>query len=155
MAEIRESIDIKAPIDRVFSALTDPNRGPEWNLAITGIQGVSPGPVRVGTQWNQSTTIGGRPVQLVCRITQLDPPTFGVLEVSGDQRGKITTHCSEIAGGTRVTQTLEFVPPGGIFGGLASGFISNALRREMARTMDRQRTILEEENAGQRGSRTS
>jgi uncharacterized protein YndB with AHSA1/START domain len=155
MGEIQETIHIRAPIDRVFAALTDPGRGPEWNPAITGMQGVSPGPAHVGTQWNQTTLIGGRPMNLVCRITQLDPPRFGVLEVSGDQRGKITTHCFEVEDGTQVTQKLEYVPPGGLFGGLAGGFISHALRREMMRTMDRQRTIIEQECAAQRGSRTS
>jgi uncharacterized protein YndB with AHSA1/START domain len=155
MGEIKETIDIMAPIDRVFAALTDPLRGPEWNPAIIGVQEISPGPTQHGTQWNQSTLIGGRPINLVCRIAQFEAPTVGVLEVSGDQRGKITTHCSEVNGGTRVTQTLEFVPPGGLFGQMAGGFLSNALRREMVRTMDRQRTILEEECGVQRGSRTS
>lgn len=155
MGQITETIDIRAPIDRVFAALTDPQRGPEWNPAITVIQDLSPGPARLGTQWNQSTLIGGRPINLVCRITELDSPFLGVLEVSGDQQGKITTHCSELESGTRVTQTLDFVPPGGLFGQMAGGFISNALKREMSRTMERQRSILEEEYAAQRETRTS
>jgi uncharacterized protein YndB with AHSA1/START domain len=155
MGEITETIDIKAPIDRVFTALTDPRRGSEWNPAISGIQDITPGPTQTGTQWKQSTVVAGRPINLLCRITRLDAPTLGVLEVSGDQRGKITTYCSQVDGATRVTQTLEFVPPSGLFGGLAGGFISNALRREVVRTMDRQRTIIEGECGAQRGSRTS
>jgi hypothetical protein len=78
-----------------------------------------------------------------------------VLEVSGDQRGKITTQCSEIDGGTRVTQTLDFTPPGGIFGQMAGGMIANAIRREMIRTMDRQRNIIEEESRAHSGSPVS
>lgn len=144
-----------APIDRVFAALTDPRRGSDWNPAITGIHGVTPGPAQVGTQWNQSTLIGGREINLVCRITQLNPPTYGVLEISGDQRGTITTHCAPLGAGTRVTQTLNFVPPGGIFGQMAGGFLSNALRREMSRTMERQRMIIEAEAGPTRESRSS
>lgn len=155
MGEITESVDIMAPIGRVFAALTDPNRGQDWNPAITGLEGITPGPTHVGTQWIQLTLIGGREMKLRCTITQLDPPTYGVLEVSGDQRGSITTHCSPINGGTRVTQTLNFVPPGGIFGQMAGGFLSNALRREMIRTMERQRSILESEAEAPRESRTS
>src|SRR5579872_4024267 len=123
MGEITETIDIRAPIDQVFAALTDPNRGQEWNPAITGIDGITPGPARIGTQWNQSTVISGKTVKLVCKITQLQPPNHGVLEISGDQRGTITTNCSSVNGGTRVTQTLNFVAPGGIFGQMAGGFI--------------------------------
>ena len=155
MAEVTESIDIRAPTDRVFAALTDPWRGSEWNPAITGIQDITPGPVRIGTQWTQSTHIAGRPIQLVCRITELQAPFLGVLDVSGDQQGKITTRCAEVPGGTRVTQTLEFVPPGGIFGQMAGGFIGNGLRREMVRTMERQRSVLEQEFGAERESRTS
>ncbi len=145
MGEITETVDIMAPIDQVFAALTDPRRGQEWNPAISGIDGITPGPTRIDTQWHQSTHIAGRPVKLVCRITDLQPPNYGVLEISGDQRGVITTNCSVINGGTRVSQTLNFVPPGGIFGQMTGGFISNAIRREMMRTMERQRTIIEAE----------
>lgn len=155
MGEITETIDIRAPIDQVFAALTDPHRGQEWNPAITGIDGITPGPARVGTQWNQSTVISGKTVKLVCKITQLQPPNHGVLEISGDQRGTITTNCSLINDCTRVTQTLNFVAPGGIFGQMAGGFISNAIRREMMRTMERQRAIIEAEASNRRESRTS
>lgn len=155
MGEITETIDIMAPIDQVFAALTDPRRGPEWNPAITGIDGITPGTSHPGTQWNQATLIGGKSIKLVCKITQLQPPNYGVLEVSGDQRGTITTNCSVINGGTRVTQTLKFVPPGGIFGQMAGGFITNSIRREMIRTMERQRSIIESEAGPQRESRTS
>ena len=155
MGEVTESIHIRGRIDRVFEALTDPMRGSEWNPAITGIHGITPGPVRVGTQWTQSTLIAGRPIELVCRISQLDAPYLGVLEVSGDQRGKITTRCTEGDGGTHVTQTLEFTPPGGLFGQMAGGLIGNALRREMVRTMERQRSVLEQEFEVERESRTS
>jgi uncharacterized protein YndB with AHSA1/START domain len=155
MGEITESVDIMAPIDHVFAALTDPRRGPEWNPAITGIEGLTPGPSQVGTQWNQSTLVAGRAIKLMCKITRLEPPTYGVLEISGDQRGTITTHCTPTTGGTRVTQTLDFVPPGGIFGQMAGGFLSNALRREMMRTMERQRAVLESEAGAERESRTS
>jgi uncharacterized protein YndB with AHSA1/START domain len=155
MGQIQETIDIKAPIDRVFAALTDPSRASDWNPAVKNVQGVPAGPAHLGTQWNQSTIVAGRPVSLVCRITKLEAPNYGVLEFSGDQRGKITTQCSEIDGGTRVTQTLDFTPPGGIFGQMAGGMIANAIRREMIRTMDRQRNIIEEESRAQSGSPVS
>jgi uncharacterized protein YndB with AHSA1/START domain len=155
MGQIRETIDIKAPIDRVFTALTDPSRASDWNPAVTNVQGVGAGPVQSGTQWSLSAMVAGRTVNLVCRITRLEPPAWGVLEVTGDHRGKITTQCSEIAGGTRVIQTLDFTPPGGILGQMAGGMISNAIRREMMRTMERQRGIIEQESHAESGSRTS
>jgi uncharacterized protein YndB with AHSA1/START domain len=140
---------IRAPIDQVFSALTDPRRAAEWNPAVTSMEDVPTGPATQGTQWRQTMMVGGRPVRVTCTISTLEPPTHGVLTVSGDQQGQITTDCSQQDGGTRVVQTLDFVPPGGLFGQMAGGFISNALRREMVRTMDRQRMTLEAEFARQ------
>jgi uncharacterized protein YndB with AHSA1/START domain len=145
MGQIQESMFIRAPIECVFPALTDPHRAAEWNPAVLGIEGMPSGAPAEGAQWIQNTMVGGRTMRLICRITRLDTPTFGVLEISGDQRGKITTQCARRDGGTEVMQTVEFVPPGGMFGQMASGFISNALRREMLRTMERQRATLETE----------
>ncbi len=145
MGQLQESVFIRAPIGRVFPALTDPRRATQWNPAVVGVENVSAGPPSVGSQWTQDTVVGGRTLQLTCRITRLESPTFGVLEITGDQQGKITTQCAELDGGTQVTQTLEFVPPGGLFGQMAGSFITNALRREMIRTMERQRSVIEAE----------
>ena len=35
-------------------------------------------------------------------------------------RGQVVTECSQMAGFTRVTQTIEFTPPGGLLGKMAS-----------------------------------
>ncbi|HEX6508205.1 MAG TPA: SRPBCC family protein, partial [Chloroflexota bacterium] len=147
MPTIQENIDIRAPIDKVFAALIDPRRGPEWNPNLVRVEDVEAGPARAGTEWRQTTMVAGRPINLNCRVTKLDAPKFGVLEVTGDHQGSVTTMCEERDGMTRVTQTLQYNLPRGMFGQMAGGFIANALRREMVRTMDRQRTILERENA--------
>ena len=155
MAQIRESVDIRAPIDRVFAALTDPRRGPDWNPNLIDVRDIAPEPLGPGTVWKQTAMVAGRPMDLICRVTRLDPPRYGVLEITGAQEARVTTECSEADGVTHVTQTLEYRPPRGMFGRLAGSFVSNALRREIVRSMDRQRTILEAEHRAGSGPRAS
>jgi uncharacterized protein YndB with AHSA1/START domain len=155
MVQIQESVDIRAPIDRVFEALTDPRRGPEWNPNLVNVRDIIPEPVQVGTTWKQTVMMAGRSIDLTCRVIRLEAPRAGALEVTGAHGGRITTDCAEMDGMTRVTQTIEFEPPKGVFGKMAGGFVSNAVRREMARSMDRQKLTLELEYGAQSGSQAS
>lgn len=145
MPEVRESIDIRAPIERVFAIVTDPHRGMEWNPNILDVQNVSTSTPGEGTTWQQTTVMLGRPTQLQCRITRFHPPRDGVLEITGQYRARITTRCEEVDGATRVTQILEFVPPGGPLGKMAANFIKPTLHRELSETLNRQRESLESE----------
>src|SRR6266536_1414876 len=121
MTHVEYTLDIQAPIDAVFAAATDPRRAPEWNHEVVEVADVSPGPTRVGTQWRQPTMMGGRVMNLICRVIHYDPPREGVLTVSGDQRARIALRCASIPAGTRLTQSIDFDPPGGLLGKLAGG----------------------------------
>lgn len=155
MARVEHTVDIKAPIDQVFAALTDPKRAPEWNNNVVEVRDVSDYPVKKGSSWRQTTLVVGRKVDLMCRVTGLDPPHLGLLEVSGPQQARISTTCEERGGYTLVTESIEFEPPGGIAGRLAAGLMRSTVHRELAQTMERQREILEREAGGTDGSRAS
>jgi uncharacterized protein YndB with AHSA1/START domain len=142
---VEESIDIRAPAALVFLALTDPRRGREWNTSITEIRDVTGLPVQVGTTWTQVVTMMGRAMTLHCRVIEFDPPRGGVIEVSGDQRGRLWTRCQEHGGVTRVTQGMDFVPPGGALGRLGMGLARGMISRELNKTLTRQRAVLEQE----------
>lgn len=62
---VRTSIEINAPIERVWSILTDLPRWTEWNSAVTAIE--ASGPVAVGTtfRWRAGSTINSQ----VFRVT--------------------------------------------------------------------------------------
>jgi len=152
---VEHSVDIRAPIDAVFAALTDPRRGPEWNTNILDVAGFSGYPLQVGSTWRQTMMMMGRPTTLNCRIAQWDPPYEGLLEISGGQRAQVRTQCRPVGASTRVTQVLDFVPPGGALGRLAANLAVSAVRREMAVAMERQRAALEREIGASGGSRTS
>ena len=147
MSEVRDSIDIRAPIGRVFAAVTDPRRNMEWNPNILDVQNVSTEVPQEGTTWRQTTVMMGHPTQLECRIVRYRPPHDGLLEVTGQYEAKITTTCREVGESTRVTQILEFAPPGGMLGRMAANFIKPSLQRELAAALSRQRDALENQEA--------
>jgi uncharacterized membrane protein len=143
VAQVRETIEIRAPREAVFDAITDPRRTMEWNPNIVDLRDLQGIPVGVGSHWIQATSIAGRVVELQCRVVAWNPPALGVLDVSGPQTAAITTECSSVPGGTRVVQTIDFKPPGGLLGAVAGGLIGQQLGRELRASMQRQKAALE------------
>ncbi len=152
MPVIEQATDIHAPIDAVFVAITDPRRAGEWNPHIVGITELSGYPITEGTTWKQTVMMAGRPVVLSCTVTQLSAPNLGVLEISGDQNGRITTTCSEDGGYTRLRQRLEFAAPSGFAAGMMARLASPMISREMAGSLARLRAAVERESGGNNGS---
>lgn len=147
MPAVQRSVVIDAPIDAVFSAATDPNRGPEWNPNILQVEPV-PLPVHPGTEWQQTAMAMGRQLRMVCRVTEFDPPRLGRLSITGDQQGGALTRCDDLGGKTQLTQTLEFEMPGGILGRMVGGMVDSMLGRELEQSLNRIKITLEIEQGG-------
>lgn len=143
MTVVEESIDIRGPIDTVFATVTDPRRAPEWNPSVVEVTDFSGYPIQPGTTWQQVIMILGKPARVRCRVSEYVPPHSGVIEVSGAQRGRIWTRCQAAGGVTRVTQGMDFVPPGGVMGRLGVTVMKGRIRQELYKTMTRQRDALE------------
>jgi len=152
MARVEHSLDVRASVEAVFAAITDPRRAMEWNHEILEVSDLVPGPIGPGTSWRQPTIMGGRQMNLECRIVSFDPPHEGVLSVSGDQDARIHLLCSPVRAGNRITQNIDFELPGGLLGRMAGGVIGNAVKSQLSETMERQRRTLEEEAQGRDGS---
>ena len=156
MPTVEGSITVHAPLAQVFAAVTDPCRAPEWSPRIVEVSNISPYPVQEGTSWRQTAGMGGQTATMQCRIVKLDPPTTGVLEISGgDQNGRLTTRCSEVPGGTHVSQTLDFQVGSGLKGKMMATVAGPMLQREMSGALKRLRDTLEQEAGGNDGSRTA
>ena len=152
MITVEHSISIHAPIDRVFAALTDPRRAPEWNPSVIEVTDFSGYPVREGSTWRQLTSIAGRQMSLHARVIRYVPPSEGLIEISGDQRGRVWTLCRAEGDVTIVTNGVAIEPPGGMMGRLAGPMIQGVMARELARSTERQRETLEREAYGGPGS---
>jgi uncharacterized membrane protein len=154
VARASQSITIRAPRDVVFGAVTDPRRTMEWNTNIVEMSNLSEHPARLGTTWSQTAMLAGIATQLRCRIVHWDPPTAGVLDISGGQSARVTTECRDVDGATRVVQTVDFTPPGGVLGAIAAGLIAKQISGELAKALKRQQATLEQEFGASSGSAT-
>lgn len=152
MPVIERATEIRAPIEAVFVAITDPRRAGEWSPHIVGIADLSAYPVVEGTTWKQTVMMAGRKAVLFCAVGRLSPPNLGVLEISGDQEGRITTTCAEELGLTRICQRLDFAAPSGLAGAMMARLACPIVSREIAGSLARLRDTLERETGGNDGS---
>jgi uncharacterized protein YndB with AHSA1/START domain len=151
MTRVEESIDIDAPIDDVFAAVTDPRRTPQWNAAIVEVSELSDARVGVGLTWRQVARYAGRTVTFQCRVDEYNPPHEGVLDITGDYEARIVTLCERVERRTRVIQSIEFAEPTGLRGRLEMKVVHPLIRHEMRGTMARQKEALEREAKAESG----
>ena len=107
------SVDIAAPMDKVYRYLADFTRHSEWSMSVATIEQVTPGPVGVGTEFKASEIIPAKLVSFA-RITALDAPTRVTWE-STDHRIFRTNWefgLSAQNGGTHLVQRVTFYPIG-------------------------------------------
>jgi uncharacterized membrane protein len=49
MTEFHRTVEIQAPVDRVWAVMRDIERWPEWTSTVSNIRRLDPGPLRVGS----------------------------------------------------------------------------------------------------------
>jgi uncharacterized protein YndB with AHSA1/START domain len=151
MVRLEESIDIDAPVETVFGAVTDPRRAHEWNTAIVEVSDVSDSSIGEGTTWRQVARYAGRTAKFQCRVAEYRPPHEGVLDISGDYEAQIVTVCESVARRTRLIQSIDFAGPSGLRGRMEMAVIQPIVRREMRQSMARLKEVLERETGAGSG----
>ncbi len=121
MAKFEQSVDISAPVDTVWSILTNPNQWPLWFPDLQGVSGLAT--VQTGTtfQWQSGGHTGNGSVMRV------DPQR--VLEVTTEMEGHQATHSFIVdrhgglfgGNGSKLQYTLEFHTAGGLIGDFVAG----------------------------------
>src|SRR5438093_12639911 len=88
---------VRAPVDRVFALLTDPQRIAQWLPGCDGVQ--SQGPLKKGARF--TARFGARQTEV--EIVDFPPPTpFGGVERGQRRGGKTSLRLDAGAGATRV-----------------------------------------------------
>jgi hypothetical protein len=73
MWQTEVSIEIKAPVPRVFARLRDFKRHSDFAVGLASLEQMTPGPASVGTRFRCAETVPGRYVSY-CEITALEEP---------------------------------------------------------------------------------
>lgn len=121
------SVDIDAPVERVYEVMIDVERWHEWTPSIREVRRLDPGPLRLGAQarirqpkfppalWTVTDIVEGRSFTWVS--------TGPGLAVSGHHL------VAPAAGGSRATLAVEFE---GVLGGLWAGLTGGITKRYIA-----------------------
>ncbi|HEX5270708.1 MAG TPA: SRPBCC family protein [Gemmataceae bacterium] len=132
MPVFEASLVVPRPAEEVFRFFRDPANlvrisPPELHMALVEgppLIGLGSRVVLKGRRW-------GVPQRVVSEITAFDPPiAFADTQVEGPFRRWVHTHRFEaVPEGTRVTDRVEYEPPGGLLGLVARpSFIENDLK---------------------------
>lgn len=68
------SRDIDAPPAVVFAAISEPGGFSKHCTAVTAVEVLTEGPVRVGTRFRETRVMMGKPHSEVFEVTDIDPP---------------------------------------------------------------------------------
>ncbi len=136
MGHITESIDIDAPLEVCWAINADASRLTEWNPAILEVRDVT-GPLdRVGTTYTGVIKAMGRrfdgrnEVMRVEPMKSVDTAGSGV----GGAKARVLVQFAPQGSGTRVTVSIDYELPGGVFGGLAEKLFATRQLEDQLKT---------------------
>lgn len=147
MSAVRVSIDINAPIDRVWETIMDPARLAEWVTIHRAVSDVSADPVKRGAQMTQVLHMRGVSFKVHWTLADVRAPNLANWEGRGPAHS--TAHIryqlsSRGDDATHFEYTNEFKTPGGVLGNVASRMVVGAAsEREAHGSLARLKALLE------------
>src|SRR5207245_10019870 len=99
---------IAASPERVFSVLSDLGASRQWMPAIQRVDGVSPGPFRLGTSWQETRKAGNRIMQSTISVSSYQPPSALGLHVEAKaMKGDVSFRLTPKSAGAEVTYEAQ------------------------------------------------
>ncbi len=142
--KIERQVDLAVDPDEVYALLMDPDRLGEWVTIHAGFE-KAPDRLEQGSEMVQNLKVAGQRFTVNWKVTEDDRPSRVVWEGKGpawtkawvvydiEDRGR-TTHFSYLN---------EYQLPGGAAGRIAGRAVSAAAGREVERSLDRLKKLLE------------
>jgi len=145
MASVNTSIDINAPVQRVWDLATDLERLGEWVSIHRDFPKPPPTDVAKGTTFRQTLAVAGTPFAVDWTAVEVDGPQRLSWEGTGPA-GTIarTTYSLTVEnGGTHFEYENEFKLPAGELGEAAAGVIAGHAEREANDSLARLKQLAE------------
>lgn len=73
MIKLQESIQIGKPQSLVFGVVSDISKIPQWQSEVVKSTAVTPGPMKMGTKFDEVVKIGPFKVTTHCEVTKYEP----------------------------------------------------------------------------------
>jgi uncharacterized protein YndB with AHSA1/START domain len=142
MATFENTVTIRRAVADVFACLADFENIPSWNYAIVETKKTSPGPVGVGTTYQQLRSVPSRSEEGF-QVTAFEPSSR--LEVHGDI-GPFTATVSYLLAptdhGTRLTNVVDLESASGVLR-LVAPLAASRVKTAVAANLDTLKQLLE------------
>jgi ligand-binding SRPBCC domain-containing protein len=142
MPRIKESVDIKRPVDRVFAYTTDAKMWPKWQSTIPEAEQTSPCPVAVGSTFKGTIRMMGLNMKWTARATECETNRrFGKTITCGSITNEQHNTYEPGDGGTRFTIVYDMRVGGPTK--LVSPMIISSTRRALKKALVNLKSVLE------------
>ncbi|HEY1715750.1 MAG TPA: SRPBCC family protein [Solirubrobacteraceae bacterium] len=147
MSTVSATIDIEAPIERVWEIVMDPRRLGDWVTIHKSVSHISDSPLHAGSTMDQSMHVRGLTFKVHWTLMSVDSPRRAEWEGGGPAHSRAVIRyelSSNDDGRTTFQYTNEFHVPGGRLGNVASRMIVGATsEREAHRSLARLKALVE------------
>jgi carbon monoxide dehydrogenase subunit G len=137
---IELTVEIACPPEKVFAALTDLERLPEWQSSA--VSSKPDGPLAVGTRVREQRSMMGREIDNELEVTAYDPPLRFALEGRSGPVPLSVDHELVEDGGKTALRVQAQAEPGALFK-LAEPMIKRAAEQELRADFERLKGRLE------------
>jgi uncharacterized membrane protein len=141
MARIEESVEIKRPVDKVFSYTTDAKNWSKWQPFPEAEQ-TSPGPMGIGSTTKGKIRLMGLSMKWTAKVTEYEPnKKFGKNIISGPITNEQHNTYDRIEAGTKFTIVYNMK-----VGGLMKPFspvVVSSLHKALKKALSNLKDILE------------
>jgi uncharacterized protein YndB with AHSA1/START domain len=141
MPILNNSINISAPVEKVFAYVADPLTMPEWFVGMTEVTNVTGSGADQRSRWTY--TMIGIPFHGQSKFTEYVPNQRTVAEQEGGITSIITITFAPHEGGTKLDMDIDYTIPVPVLGKLAENLVFKRNQRELAMSMQNIKERLE------------
>jgi len=134
MPKISNSINISAPVEKVFAYVTDPTKGPEWLVGWTEVTDVTGS--GVGQHYHWKYNMLGVPLRGETTVSEQVPNKRAVTDSKGGITSTFTFTFAPHGGGTELDLELDYTIPVPVLGKLAEQLVLKRNQREAQMSME-------------------
>ena len=148
MSRVDVTTEIRAPVDRVWETVMDPDCLEDWVTIHRSVEAVSSRPLHEGSTMDQVLHLRGVSFHVHWTLVDVDQPAHAEWAGVGPAHSRARIRYELTANGdgaTRFEYTSEFTPPGGHLGTVASRVIDGAAsEREAEESLRRLKALLDD-----------
>ena len=121
MSVVTVSVEVDAPAERVWDAISDPRNLPQWDRHIARVEGVPATGLREGMRYVTEMRFVGVRAKIRVQVFEWDPPRRAKFQLRGVLEGTVTSTVEPLGPDrSRLEHVVDYRFKGGPIGALAA-----------------------------------